>query len=81
MDRYKYPKKLFLNFFLRFLGDFVPVLKGEKWLFSDFLLGPKVNLEKYHFFAFSIGTKPSRNRRKKLKKKDFFWVLVLIKRP
>jgi hypothetical protein len=29
------PKKLFLNFFLRFLGDFVPVPNAKKWYFSD----------------------------------------------
>jgi hypothetical protein len=35
------PKKLFLNFFLRFLGDLVPVLK----------------VKRTNFFAFSTGTK------------------------
>ena len=28
-------KKLFLNFFLRFLGVLVPVPKAKKWYFSD----------------------------------------------
>jgi uncharacterized membrane protein required for colicin V production len=38
-------KKLFLNFFHRFLGVFVPVPKAKKWYFSDFLPVLNVNLE------------------------------------
>ena len=31
LNRHKYPKKTFFEFFLRFLWDFVPVLKVKKW--------------------------------------------------
>jgi hypothetical protein len=45
LDQYKYPKKLFLNFFLRFLRDLVSVPKAKKWYFSDFVPVLKVNSE------------------------------------
>jgi hypothetical protein len=39
------PKKyLFLNFFLRFLGVFVPVPNAKKWYISDLIPVLKVNL-------------------------------------
>jgi hypothetical protein len=41
----KIPKKTFIEFFLRFLGDFVPVLKGKKWYLSNLVPVLKVNSE------------------------------------
>jgi hypothetical protein len=38
-------KKLFLNFFHRFLRVFVPVPMAKKWYFSDLVPVLKVNLE------------------------------------
>jgi hypothetical protein len=40
LDRYKYPKNVFLRF-LRFLGDLVSILKAKKWYISDLLPGLK----------------------------------------
>jgi hypothetical protein len=65
---------MFLNFFLRFLGDLVPVLKAKNLisiLNSKFTFSTGTKSEKYLFFAFRTGTKSPRNRRKKFKKSFF----------
>jgi hypothetical protein len=81
LDRYKYSKKAFFEFFLRFLGDFVAALKANleylKYKNLIFTLSTGTKSEKYHFFAFGTGTKTPRIRSKKFKK-SFFWVFVPV---
>jgi hypothetical protein len=58
LDRYKYPGNNIFEFFLRFLGDLVPVLKANLEYMKN----------KIYFFTYSTGTKSPRNRRKNIKK-------------
>jgi hypothetical protein len=92
-DRYKYPKKLFLNFFLRFLGVFVPV-PCEKVVLIGFSTGTKS--EKLNFYSSIILNSllvpvlyPKSNtfshlapkKSKKKFQKSFFWVFVPVQIP
>ncbi len=83
LDRYKYPKKTFLNYF-DFWGSLYRYLKWKiKFLFlkySKFTFSIGTLPQKNHFFEFGTGTKTPKNSRKKYKKR-FFWQFIPILNP
>jgi hypothetical protein len=86
LDRYNYPQKqLFLNFFLRFLGVFVPILKAKKVAHFGFSTGTKDEFRIFEEYKCNISLlvpvqSPQEIEEKNLKK-VFFGIFVPVQIP